>query len=52
MDTQLVTEDRLRISAPVAVQPRFREDVRAGLSATRKFLSPRYFYDQYGSELF
>ncbi len=52
METQHVTEDRLRISSPVAIQPRFREDVRAGLSAARKFLSPRYFYDQYGSELF
>lgn len=51
MDTQYVN-GRLRISCPVAVQPRFREDVLAGLSAARKSLPPRYFYDQYGSELF
>ena len=43
---------RLRISSPAAVQPRFREDVASGLSAARKSLPPRYFYDQYGSELF
>lgn len=49
MDTH---DHRLRISSPVAVQPRFREDVATGLSAARKSLPPRYFYDQYGSELF
>lgn len=52
MNTQHVTGDRLRISSPIPVEPRFREDVLAGLSADRKSLPPRYFYDQYGSELF
>ena len=52
MDTQDIFDHRLRISSPVAVQPRFREDVAAGLSAAQKSLPPRYFYDQYGSALF
>jgi dimethylhistidine N-methyltransferase len=30
----------------------FRDDVVAGLSAPRKFLSPKYFYDASGSRLF
>lgn len=52
MDTPHAVDNRLHISCPVAVLPRFREDVIAGLSAARKSLPPRYFYDQYGSELF
>jgi L-histidine Nalpha-methyltransferase len=30
----------------------FAEDVRRGLTASRKFLSPKYFYDTLGSRLF
>ena len=30
----------------------FADDVRAGLTATRKRLSPKYFYDELGSALF
>src|SRR5438045_783067 len=30
----------------------FASDVRAGLSATPKALSPKYFYDELGSRLF
>jgi dimethylhistidine N-methyltransferase len=30
----------------------FAQDVLAGLKAEKKFLSPKYFYDQTGSELF
>src|ERR1700750_319021 len=30
----------------------FAGDVRRGLTAERKFLSPKYFYDQLGSQLF
>lgn len=52
MDTPNAADNRLRISCPVSVLPRFREDVIAGLGAARKSLPPRYFYDQYGSELF
>ena len=52
MDTPHAADTRLHISCPVSVLSRFGEDVIAGLSATRKSLPPRYFYDQYGSELF
>ena len=52
MDTPTTADNRLYISYPVSALPRFREDVIAGLSATRKSLPPRYFYDRYGSELF
>ncbi len=52
MDTPHAADPRLHISCPVSVLTRFREDVIAGLSAARKSLPPRYFYDQYGSELF
>ncbi|HXG94610.1 MAG TPA: L-histidine N(alpha)-methyltransferase [Blastocatellia bacterium] len=31
---------------------RFAEDVRAGLTATPKYLLPKYFYDELGSQLF
>src|SRR5215212_1797206 len=30
----------------------FAGDVRRGLTAERKFLSPKYFYDELGSQLF
>jgi dimethylhistidine N-methyltransferase len=33
-------------------EPRFGEDVRAGLTAVRKAIPPRYFYDDLGSALF
>lgn len=36
----------------VAADPVFLADVRAGLSKPRKTLSPKYFYDAAGSELF
>lgn len=52
MDTPHAADTRLHISCPVSVLSRFGEDVIAGLSAARKSLPPRYFYDQYGSELF
>src|SRR5207249_413595 len=41
------------ISAAVRVEnPRMLAEVAAGLSAPQKELSPKYFYDQRGSELF
>src|SRR5919106_5199390 len=52
MNTLHTSDDRLCISTPVAIQSRFREDVLMGLSAAQKAIPPRYFYDQYGSELF
>lgn len=33
-------------------QDTMREEVKAGLSAEQKFLSPKFFYDKRGSELF
>ena len=39
-------------SAAVEADPVFLADVRAGLSAPRKTLSPKYFYDAAGSALF
>lgn len=36
----------------VAADPSFLADVRSGLSNPRKTLSPKYFYDEAGSELF
>ncbi len=48
------TAERLQLhrsEAPVHV-PSFADDVRAGLGATRKRLSPKYFYDELGSALF
>jgi L-histidine Nalpha-methyltransferase len=47
-------ESRLRLTR-VAVDraaPTFAEDVRRGLTAPRKFLYPKYFYDELGSRLF
>jgi L-histidine Nalpha-methyltransferase len=37
---------------PARYLDQLRTDVRAGLSATRKTLPPKYFYDARGSELF
>ncbi len=39
-------------SPPRARTATFADDVRTGLSAERKFLSPKYFYDELGSALF
>ena len=45
--------ERLRIHRlTAAVADDFAEDVRAGLTAPRKFLLPKYFYDALGSRLF
>ncbi|UJW30782.1 L-histidine N(alpha)-methyltransferase [Saccharothrix sp. AJ9571] len=38
--------------SPVDVTEALRADVRAGLSAPRKWLPPKWFYDAAGSELF
>ncbi len=38
--------------AAVAADPVFLSDVREGFGGTRKTLSPKYFYDAAGSELF
>ncbi len=40
-----------RVAAERAA-PSFAEDVRRGLTATPKFLYPKYFYDELGSRLF
>ena len=37
---------------PTPVAPAFLDDVRAGLSRPQKALSPKYFYDAAGSDLF
>ncbi|MGI8849892.1 MAG: L-histidine N(alpha)-methyltransferase [Pyrinomonadaceae bacterium] len=39
-------------SSSATIQSTFAEDVRRGLSATPKFLSSKYFYDDEGSRLF
>jgi L-histidine N-alpha-methyltransferase len=46
--------ERLRLSRVGAarVAPTFAEDVRRGLTASPKFLYPKYFYDELGSRLF
>src|SRR6476469_3080147 len=52
METQ---EPRLRLSHVGAVRvdaPTFGEDVRRGLTASPKFLFPKYFYDELGTLLF
>ena len=45
---------RLRLHRLAVARPRddFAEDVRRGLTAERKFLPPKYFYDELGSQLF
>ena len=40
-----------QLSKP-AFNQEFAEDVKLGLSAKPKFLKPKYFYDNTGSELF
>jgi dimethylhistidine N-methyltransferase len=47
-------DDRLLIHSLVKHDPRagFAEDVRAGLTANPKKLSPKFFYDELGSQLF
>jgi L-histidine Nalpha-methyltransferase len=56
LQTQLahVRENRLLIHNLITQDPLtgFAEDVRSGLSATPKRLSPKYFYDELGSQLF
>ncbi len=49
-----IGEDRLVIHNLVKLDPSagFAEDVRKGLSSEPKRLSPKYFYDELGSELF
>lgn len=46
--------ERLLIHRPggLASADDFAGDVRRGLTAERKFLSPKYFYDELGSQLF
>ena len=46
--------ERLRVSRVAAGRslPTFAEDVRRGLTASPKFLFPKYFYDELGSRLF
>ena len=46
--------DRLRIHCPGREEQadQFAEDVRSGLSAAKKYLQPKYFYDELGSRLF
>jgi dimethylhistidine N-methyltransferase len=43
--------DRLSIQA-FPITDSYREDIRQGLTATPKFLQPKYFYDAVGSQLF
>ncbi|MEP6919536.1 MAG: L-histidine N(alpha)-methyltransferase [bacterium] len=49
-----VSDERLQIHNLVKLDPSagFAEDVRKGLSSERKSLSPKYFYDELGSQLF
>lgn len=49
-----IGEDRLLIHNLVKLDPAagFAEDVRRGLSSEPKRLSPKYFYDELGSQLF
>ncbi|HET7813756.1 MAG TPA: L-histidine N(alpha)-methyltransferase [Candidatus Baltobacteraceae bacterium] len=42
----------IRSGPPPKEAGSFAEDVRAGLSAARKYLSSKYFYDELGSALF
>jgi dimethylhistidine N-methyltransferase len=48
------SSDRLTIHrlAHASDSPSFADDVRAGLTASRKRLQPQYFYDDLGSRLF
>lgn len=53
-DGGIAVAERLRVSrvAPDRAIPTFAEDVRRGLTASPKFLYPKYFYDELGSRLF
>ena len=42
----------LDVYSPIQNLDNFAKDVLLGLKADKKFLSPKYFYDQKGSELF
>ena len=47
------TNAAVRAARPAhGANPRMLAEVAAGLSAPQKELSPKYFYDQRGSELF
>jgi dimethylhistidine N-methyltransferase len=47
------SDERLRLHRLTAdAADDFAEDVRRGLGAARKYLPPKYFYDQLGSHLF
>lgn len=52
MNTQTDSGFRLRITTPIEIRSRFREDVAFGLRQTPKTLPPKYFYDHQGSLLF
>lgn len=52
MNTYIEPVSRLRITMPMEIRSRFREDVAFGLRQIPKTLSPKYFYDQQGSLLF
>lgn len=54
VESVLSMVERLRVSrvAPDRSIPTFAEDVRRGLTASPKFLYPKYFYDELGSRLF
>lgn len=47
-------QNRLELERDIvtAAEPGFANDVRRGLTASPKFLSPKYFYDELGSKLF
>jgi dimethylhistidine N-methyltransferase len=53
-DSALLTAERLRVYHLAASQaaPSFAEDVGRGLTASPKYLLPKYFYDALGSKLF
>ncbi len=53
-DGGIAVAERLRVSRVAAGRsiPTFAEDVRRGLTATPKYLYPKYFYDELGSRLF
>lgn len=52
MSTMYSDDNGLRIHVPVIIRSRLREDVATGLRQEQKTLSPRYFYDERGSQLF
>ncbi len=47
-----VADSRYTLAQLPAARSTFADDVRAGLSAARKYLLPQYFYDALGSALF